>query len=65
MPNIPHDVKPGRPKLYSDQDDAMNTYSVRLPARLARLARRIGDKNMSYGIRVALELFEKVRMPPP
>lgn len=44
----------GRPLSHPEQDLALDTYSVRLPARLARFARKIGNNNLSEGIRYAL-----------
>lgn len=61
--NVSDETKklPGRPLLHKDQDDAMSNYSVRLTARQARIARRIGGKSLSTGLRIAIEDFEKRR----
>jgi hypothetical protein len=48
--------KPGRKRLYPDV--AMEVYYARLTATHARLARRIGQSNLSEGIRVAIEHYE-------
>ncbi len=47
----------GRPRERhgKDQEDALAKYDVRLSYRQARLARRIGDLNLSEGIRAAIE----------
>jgi hypothetical protein len=47
----------GRPRERhgKDQEDALAKYDVRLTYRQARLARRIGDTNLSAGIRAAIE----------
>ena len=63
MRNDSQDKKPpGRPRVYRDQDDAMSNYSVRLPARLARVARRQGAGSLSEGIRLAIEEKEVRRL---
>jgi DNA-binding transcriptional regulator GbsR (MarR family) len=49
--------KPGRRRLYPEV--AMDVYYVRLTATLARHARKIGQGNLSEGIREALEHCEK------
>jgi hypothetical protein len=49
--------KPGRKRLYPDV--AMEVYYARLTATHARLARRMGQGNLSEGIRIAIEHFEK------
>lgn len=45
--------------LYWDQDSALDVYSVRMTAKHARLARRIGDGNLSKGIRECIEIVSK------
>jgi len=49
--------KPGRHRLYPEI--AMQVYYARLTATHARLARRIGNGNLSEGIRAAIEHCEK------
>jgi hypothetical protein len=50
------DKKPrGRPKLHPEQDGALSTYSVRLTAFQARMARWIGGGCLSEGIRKAID----------
>lgn len=44
-----------RPRVFPEQDAPMDSYTVRLPAAHARFARRMGDKNLSVGVRVAIE----------
>lgn len=46
-------AKKGRPLEF--QDVPINVYSVRLPAWYAIRARRLGDGNMSNGIRIAID----------
>jgi hypothetical protein len=48
--------KPGRRRLYPEV--AMSVYYARLTATHARFARRIGDGNLSEGIRIAIEHYE-------
>ena len=48
---------PGRRRIYPEI--AMSVYYARLTARHARLARRLGDGNLSEGIRFAIEHCEK------
>jgi hypothetical protein len=47
--------KPGRPRLIKDQDYPLDNYNARLSAWHARVARKIGDGNLSSGIRKAIE----------
>ena len=49
--------KPGRPRLVKDQDAAMDNYNARLSAWHARMARKIGEGNLSEGVRKAIEYF--------
>jgi len=49
--------KPGRPRLIKDQDDPLDNYNARLSAWHARMARKIGEGNLSGGIRKAIEYF--------
>jgi hypothetical protein len=49
--------KPGRKRLFPDV--AMEVYYARLTATHARLARRMGQGNLSEGIRIAIEHCEK------
>jgi hypothetical protein len=49
--------KPGRKRLYPDV--AMEVYYARLTATHSRLARRLGNGNLSEGIRMAIEHCEK------
>ena len=44
---------PGRPRIFPEI--AMSVYYARLTATHARLARRLGDGNLSEGIRVAID----------
>jgi len=58
MQNNTQDKKqPGRPLTHGFQDDPMNNYTARLTAWHARLARRLGDGNLSAGLRLAVESF--------
>lgn len=61
MQNIKHDEnepanKVGRPRLNPTQDCAMDNYNARISAWHARTARKLGDGNLSAGIRLAIEL---------
>jgi hypothetical protein len=49
--------KPGRRRIYPEV--AMSVYYARLTATHARFARRIGDGNLSEGIRIAIEHYEE------
>jgi hypothetical protein len=49
--------KPGRKRLYPEV--AMEVYYARLTATHARLARRVGSGNLSEGIRIAIEHYER------
>lgn len=49
--------KPGRRRLYPEM--AMSVYYARLTPTHARFARRIGDGNLSEGIRIAIEHYEE------
>lgn len=48
--------KLGRPKICPDQECPLEKYDVRLSFKHARQARKIGDGNLSAGIRIALEV---------
>lgn len=45
-----------------DGDAAMATYQARLTGRQARKARRIGEGNVSEGIRRAIEEYKEVKI---
>lgn len=45
----------GRPRVYTGQETPMQTFTLRLPFWHARVARNLGNGNMSEGIRLALE----------
>jgi hypothetical protein len=49
--------KPGRRRIYPEV--AMEVYYARLTATHARFARRIGQGNLSEGIRLAIEHYEQ------
>ena len=44
-----------RPRVHSTQEFAMDNYNVRLTAFQARMARKIGEGNLSDGIRYSIE----------
>ena len=48
--------KTGRPLAYTLQDAPMDTYYNRLTAWHARKARKIGEGNLSKGVRIAIEI---------
>jgi len=54
--------RPGRKRLYPDV--AMEVYYARLTATHARLARRMGNGNLSEGIRLAIEHCEHCEHKP-
>jgi len=47
--------KMGRPKICPDQECSLEKYDVRLSFKQARQARKLGDGNLSAGIRIAIE----------
>ena len=61
MQNIKHDEnkstpKVGRPRLNQSQDCAMDNYNARISSWHARVARKLGEGNLSAGIRLAIEM---------
>jgi hypothetical protein len=63
----------GRPRERQefDQEDPLAKYDVRLSYRQARLARRMGNTNLSEGVRAAIEhaaadttFMEKIQKNP-
>lgn len=49
----------GRPRVYTNQDLAMETVTARLTFWHLRMARRLGNGNVSAGIRLALETINE------
>jgi len=49
----------GRGRKPIDGDVAMEVYPIRLTARMARIARRFGDGNLSAGIRQLINEKDK------
>lgn len=47
--------KTGRPLMHPKQDSPLDVYSIRITAFHARMARQLGNGNLSNGIRLALE----------
>ncbi len=43
--------KGGRPRIESAQEEPLDNYTSRVPYRLARVIRRVGDGNFSAGVR--------------
>lgn len=48
--------KMGRPKIIPDQRCPLEKYDVRLSFKQARQARKLGEGNLSAGIRLAIEI---------
>ena len=48
----------GRPLSHPEQAAALDSYSIRLPSKLARFARKLGSNNLSEGVRYALEYLQ-------
>jgi hypothetical protein len=45
------------------QRDSMDVYTMRLTSWHARMARRLGQGNLSRGVRLAIERFLKIKEP--
>ena len=50
-----NDKKVGRPLTHKTQENPMDNYNARLTAWHARMARKVGDGNLSLGLRIAIE----------
>ncbi len=57
-------AKPGRPLLSASQDTAMDNYNARLTAWHARMLRKLGEGNLSAGIRYATEFVVQNTIQP-
>gem|GEM_PF-6743873 len=53
--------KPGRPRVHSDQENPMDAYQARMTAWHARQARKLGEGNLSAGIRFCIEYVTRNR----